>query len=156
MPTVREQVFSAVVTALSGINGASPYQTKVDDVFPYNVTPDENIADDIVLGVFPRTFQVQRNQTRLSHGADCPAIFMVGIRGILKGAADVIEAAHSQFLADVERAIWANINLGINTNAVRIESLSFENELISKTGAAALATFLATLTVAWLTDPTNP
>src|SRR5579871_2685310 len=152
MPTTREQVSQAVITALSGINGSDPYSTEVEEVFPFDVSPDSSVAKDCTIGVFPRSFQIQRNQTRLSHGADCAAIFILGIRGILKSSVETVPDNLSRFVADIERALFKNVNLGILTNAVRIETLVFENEGIYQVGAGAYCGFLASLTVAWLTD----
>jgi hypothetical protein len=155
--TIREQIIQAVQTLMAGINGQAPYLTEVEEVFAHDLSPSDEITSDIVIGVFSRTFQIQRNLTRLSHGIDCPAILILGIRAVIRAGADEIDLKKSNLIADVGVAIFQTLNLGIaNNNAVRIENLSFEQEQISLSGSGALGTFLASLQVNFLLDPTQP
>jgi hypothetical protein len=157
-PSIRRQVYAAVKGLLENINGQAPFTIKVDDVIDGDISSYENIVDNIVLGIFFRAGTIESTRTRLTHGMDCPEAAMVSIRALVRASVDTAFDIKEQLKDDLEIALFQSMNLGILTNALRITSLSFEGESVQPipSGNSAFATFLATLTVNWLTDPTNP
>lgn len=155
-PSVREMIVGAVIVALAGINGQAPYQTSVDKVFNFDVSPEDGQNDDIFMGVSVIADTVSTIQTRLSPLYFVPETMMVSIRAYIKDSVDAIEQIKSHLVNDCKRALFAQLNLGILTNAVRITGLDFQREASQPTGTGAIATFLANLTVQWEGDPTNP
>lgn len=157
-PPTRKTILTAVGNLIVGINGQAPYLTEVDNVYTYDIAASDGLADDIGVGVFSRTFQIQATKTRLTRGADCPAILIVGIRAVIRGGADTVSDVKDNLIADLQTAFFQDISLGVlpNNNAVKIDNLSFEQEGISASGTGGLAMFLASLTVSFLTDPAHP
>lgn len=155
--SVRRQAFQAVIGLIAGINGQDPYTSTVDEVQNSDLAPSDDVVDDVVVGVFPRLFRVDSTKTRLTHGQDSNARLMIGIRAIMRVAVDNAVDQKDQLIDDVRRALFSSLNLGIQSNAFRIEDFATEQESVQPNGTVgAFAQFLATLTVAWLEDPSNP
>lgn len=154
--TITQQILLNVLTILSGINGASPYLIKVDSVSDYDIAPYETFSDDVMLGVFPQSYNLPRGLTRLTHAQDVNASMVIGIRGIVRGDKESMGAQKRALMDDIGRALYSNINLQILTNAVKHEGLSFNQIGETPSGNSALGYFLGNLNVTFLLDPSNP
>lgn len=159
--STRETVITAVINALTGINGQGSYQTTVGAVLDHDLSAQDENTQDIILGVFARGYRFDSNLTKLSHGADVPTTLLIGVRGIVRADANGADDLKSQLINDVGVAIYnAGVNLGLNVpgpaGTAQVRSIDFSNESVDAIGAAAYATFLATITITWLCDPRNP
>ena len=164
-PTIREQITAYILTALAAIQQGQPvpnspcgatFQQSVDEVYNTDISADENMASDIVLGVFVQGDSTQSTLTKLSHGLDCPASLVFGIRAIIRGGVENIETVKSQLVADIKRALWARLDFNLSIYCVCLKSMAFNQEYSSYSGSGALGMFLASISIDYRYDPRNP
>jgi hypothetical protein len=163
-PTTLEQVFDKVVSLLEAITQPNGYRTTVGTVEDFDITLVDEVASDITLGVFVRSHAVDRNLTRMSHGIECPASLIVGIRAAVRGSLSTCDPIKKNLICDIKQALFSDFGLGFlgtpqatgALGTITVENIQFQDGGIQPDAAGAIGNFLASLSVKWLEDPSNP
>lgn len=151
--TIREKMLNALRGILGGIQQTKGYRSTVNAVYDYDPSASDELAHDVSIGVFTQNYRVDGQLTKL-FAPVCEAVLVVGCRGRIRTSALQGDPQKSQLIADMEFALWSNISLQIQTNAIRLVSVDFQNESVAAIGGASYAQFLCQLTYNFLVFPT--
>jgi hypothetical protein len=146
-------MLAALRGILQGIRTTKNYRTNVDMVLNYDPAASDEPTVDISIGVFTQNYRVDGQLTKL-FAPECMATLIVGCRGRIRGSAADADPKKSELIADMEFALWSNISLGLQTNAIRLVSVDFQNESVQQYMAGAYAQFLAQVTFNFVVQPT--
>lgn len=163
-PTVLEQVFDKVVGLLETITETNGYRTTVQKVEEFDVSPIDEPSANIFLGVFIQSHGVDRNLTHLSHGIECPATLILGIRAGIRSSVAGIYSTKKDLMCDIKEALFSDFGLGFlgtpqavgALGTISVTRIGFQDGGVQTDAAAAYGSFLASFTVNWLEDPSNP
>lgn len=152
----REGILTNVIDTLKGINGASPYLTKVDRVERSGVTAADFRADDIVLSVYEAGYGWTNNAVKSGLGMDFSATLLIGIRAWINGTAKDIETVRSRLKDDIGGALYKDRRRGQIAHPVDTTGLQFSNDFTELDGSGGFAGFVVTVTCTLQVDPRNP
>lgn len=152
----REGIVSNVISTLQGINGASPYLTKVNRVERSGVNAVDFQADSVVLSVYETGYGWNNNAVKAGLGLDFSTQFLMGIRAWIRTTAKDAETVKGRLKDDIGRALYKDRRRGQTGKPVDTVGLQFTNDFAELDGSAAFTGFTATLTISLLVDPQNP
>jgi hypothetical protein len=148
-------MLTAIRGLFKGIRQVKGYRSDVDAVYDYDPASSDQIADNVSIGVFTQNYRNDGQLTRISPRLETMATLIVGCRGRIRGDAKSADPAKDNLIADMDFVLWSNMNLGIQTNAIRLVSADFTNEGVYPSGTGGYAQFSCQLTYSFVNCPTS-
>ena len=162
--SVYRQAIAAVVAQLSGISVANGFNVDVQKVYDYDITPSEDLAYDIFIGVNERSLIITANFMKLTPAYDCRYTLPVGIRALIRTTSDKVNDVRRQLTDDIAQALYTRqppsggggglFFLGIPGTLFET-SIEFQQLSSDVLAASGLAGLYASFNLGWLGDPTN-
>lgn len=165
--SVVGQVVAAIQNLLNGIlagaqtSAQPPYTFKTQQVKVENfpVVSTDDATSDFLLGVFLQGVSVDETEVRsfpIGSFTSSPTDVIVGIRAVIRTSTENSEADKQNLIDDIQAALYANRNLGITQNAVKLNVITFQNFVYGPNAASMLLTFDALVRVHCLSNPASP